>query len=94
MRNIAIFAVFFIVSVNAIFEKQASTLEYKSLNLPFSANLGCGGCIRGGYTYCIDNSIVSFGKPDSDVCCDSAECLLKAIENNPKLICGTTDPDF
>ena len=56
MRLLATSAVLLLAGVNAIFEKQAQTLEYKKLDVPYNNTLGCGGCIRGGYTYCIDSS--------------------------------------
>jgi hypothetical protein len=47
------------------------------LKIGFKANLGCGACIRGGFTYCIPGPEGS--DPDTwagkkSVCCKDATC--------------------
>ncbi len=98
MRIIATTAVFFLVGVNAIFENEAQDLVStpKPLNIPYNSTLGCGACIRSGNVFCL-NSYYDYYDPShiaDDVCCDSAGCVLNAIEKNPYMKCGTTNSSF
>lgn len=45
-----------------------------NVTIPFNAKLGCGACITGGYTYCVQGSAWSdySGKAISQTCCQTA----------------------
>jgi hypothetical protein len=81
MRIIATTAVFFLVGVNAIFENEAQDLAStpKPLKLDYNSTLGCGACVRAGYTFCLDSYYDYWSSSRTgDICCDSAECILAA----------------
>jgi hypothetical protein len=82
MRTLLTIATVLFIGVNAIFEENdyLKMLEGEdNLNIPYDINLACGACVRAGFTYCIDRKSSGYGKPKNDVCCDSAECVLKQI---------------
>lgn len=59
--------------------------------LPYNESLSCGGCIRGGYTYCAEKGS-KIGRGLNDVCCKDEACAIKAIEKN--MDCGHNNPNF
>ena len=59
--------------------------------IPYNETLSCGGCIRGGYTYCAEKGS-KVGRGLNDKCCDSEECALKALEDGKD--CGHSNSTF
>ena len=51
----------------------------EKLSITYSADLGCGSCIRGGYVYCIPGAEGSdpatWTVYKSDICCRDASCI-------------------
>lgn len=89
----ATIATLFIVNTQAFLENKSVLVE-DTISLAYSETLACGGCIRAGYTYCMDMKNSGKGRPSGDVCCNSADCVLKAMVNNDKLECATTDLSY
>lgn len=66
-----------------------------NITIPYNETLGCGACVRAGFTYCIDKTDgKSVGRGPKDVCCDTAECILKAESTLKNIDCGHNNPNF
>ena len=50
---IAALASLFIVNTQAFLDTQTVLVE-DTISLAYNSTLACGGCIRAGYTYCMD----------------------------------------
>ena len=72
----AALASLFIVNTQAFLDTQTVLVE-DTISLAYNSTLACGGCIRAGYTYCMDmGNEKAKGRATGDVCCDSAACDL------------------
>jgi hypothetical protein len=70
-----------------------NSLAEDTLNLPYSKNLACGGCIRSGYVFCGYKD----GKKcrdDLDVCCNKGdfECMFSQTKKDTR--CATQNQTF
>lgn len=70
-----------------------NTLAEDTLNLPYSKNLACGGCIRSGYVFC-GYKDGKKGRDDLDVCCNKGdfECMFSQTKKDTR--CATQNQTF
>lgn len=96
MRIFAFAALLFTGSVTAFLsEEDFKTLAETPLDIPYNQNLSCGACVRRGDTYCMSrkSTKASFRDP-GDICCDTEECVLKAMGKGGDFDCATSNPTF
>lgn len=77
-------------------EIQVFTTSKEVLNLDFSKELGCGGCLRSGHTYCadltrLDDDFGSVQAVNSTCCANTDEACVKRYADNLMTLCATLD---
>ncbi|TNV76996.1 hypothetical protein FGO68_gene2805 [Halteria grandinella] len=66
------------------------------LNLPFSADLACGACVRSGFSYCAIKEGDWYKRAAKDVCCEDDKCVVDMLAKKGKdeMDCATTREFF
>ena len=98
MKNLFVFTVIgsaALASANFLENFQPQDLNASPLNLTYDRELGCGGCIRSGHTFC-RNRVDARRRDPNDRCCKNGdiECMWDwdvRLRNNE---CATTDHNF
>ena len=76
-------------------EEAPLVLVEDTIDISFDQGLSCGACVRGGYTYCVNKKDdKAIGRGAGDVCCNSYECVLSAMNANKDLNCATTNSSY
>jgi hypothetical protein len=95
MKNLVVFTILgcaAVASANFLEHLQLQDLNANPLSLPYDQNIGCGGCLRSGYTFCRNRVDVRRRDPN-DRCCRQGDlnCMWDSDVRLRENLCATTD---